>query len=65
MCESCQALKINGILCHESGCPDSWRDYWRSCKECGQEFKPEYKNQNTCSDECSRAYNGTGVLYEN
>ena len=25
-CDGCAILSINGVLCHETGCPDSWRD---------------------------------------
>jgi hypothetical protein len=46
MCQSCEALTINGVLCHEHGCPDAWRDYKRKCAWCGQEFIPENKYQN-------------------
>ena len=56
MCESCQALMINGVLCHETGCPDAWKDYKRECKWCGQEFSPETKEQVCCSDDCAESY---------
>ena len=35
MCQSCEVLNINGVNCHEIGCPDAWKDYTRECKECG------------------------------
>lgn len=25
-CNSCSPCRINGVLCHETGCPDAWRD---------------------------------------
>ena len=53
MCEQCEALIINGILCHEHGCPDAWKDYKRECTWCGQEFMPEYKDQTHCSEQCT------------
>lgn len=43
-CDSCQALRINGVFCHEAGCPNGrsrWcrnRQIWiklRTCFECG------------------------------
>ena len=34
-CNSCEALMINGVYCHEAGCPDAWRDYTSECAECG------------------------------
>jgi hypothetical protein len=57
MCQSCEALTINGVLCHELGCPDSWRDELRTCKWCGQEFKPEQRDQTCCCHTCAMAYN--------
>lgn len=58
MCKSCEALSINGINCHEIGCPDSWMDYKRECKECGCKFKPEKKGQIFCSQCCAASYSG-------
>ena len=54
----CEKLMINGVLCHEIGCPEAWRDYKRECLECGAEFTPEDRNQKCCSDECAEAYYG-------
>ncbi len=48
MCNSCEALMINGIYCHETGCPDAWRDSKAKCFECGCSFKPESQQQDTC-----------------
>ncbi len=53
MCKQCEALMINGVYCHEHGCPDAWRDYKRECRWCSQEFMPEYKDQIYCSDDCN------------
>ena len=50
-CDSCEALMINGVFCHETGCPNAWR-VMRSCGWCGQSFMPETQYQNCCSDEC-------------
>ncbi|KKL95470.1 hypothetical protein LCGC14_1854320, partial [marine sediment metagenome] len=41
MCSSCEAVMINGVHCHEFGCPDAWREKKRECPWCGQEFIPE------------------------
>ena len=57
MCNSCEVLNINGLNCHEIGCPDSWMDYKNKCAWCGQEFTPEYKGQKCCSDDCAQDYN--------
>lgn len=58
MCLSCEALYINGALCHELGCPDAWQDQTRECKECGCEFIAEDRHQAFCSDQCAYAYYG-------
>jgi len=58
MCQQCQIVHINGVKCHEQGCPDAWMDYTRDCKYCGCNFKPESKSQDICSQECADAYWG-------
>lgn len=47
-CDSCQAVAINGVGCHERGCPESWRQPWGDndpypapCWKCGFDFLPE------------------------
>jgi hypothetical protein len=45
MCNSCEALTINGVYCHEHGCPDAWKNKTIECKWCGNEFTPEEKEQ--------------------
>ena len=57
-CDSCDVLVINGVICHEHGCPDAWRDAERECKECGYQFKPEEREQYFCSEECAAIYYG-------
>lgn len=49
-CESCQSLAINGIPCHETGCPDAWRDRPYCCGECGADFIPESRQHRLCPD---------------
>ena len=56
MCKSCQVIRINGVLCHELGCPDAWRDEVRECLWCGNEFTPESQEQTCCSDDCYYAF---------
>ena len=42
-CDQCEALMINGVFCHETGCPNSQSRYavedgWikqRKCFDCG------------------------------
>jgi hypothetical protein len=57
-CKSCEVLVINGLRCHETGCPDAWRDYERECRWCGQPFQPENRWQVCCSEDCAEAYHG-------
>lgn len=54
MCESCEALTVNGVLCHEVGCPDAWMGEVRTCFECGCDFRAEERYQRCCWD-CLRA----------
>lgn len=58
MCKSCEVLYVNGLKCHEIGCPDAWKDYTLECKWCGATFKPEERHQECCSHSCTVAYNG-------
>ena len=52
MCNSCEVLNINGVNCHENGCPDAWKDYDVECSWCGANFEPEFKGQEHCSEQC-------------
>lgn len=56
MCNSCEALMINSIYCHEIGCPETWKDYQRECKWCGQSFRPKEKHQTCCNESCTESY---------
>jgi hypothetical protein len=58
MCDSCNAVRINGVLCHEHGCPEAWKDKERECKFCGSKFKPKTSNQHFCDDSCKKCYYG-------
>lgn len=47
-CDQCTAAMINGVFCHETGCPNSrkvfWMDEWITpvkCGECGAVFMDE------------------------
>ena len=57
MCDQCEVLNINGMNCHETGCPDAWKDEIRECKWCGTEFKPEDRDQQFCDVSCLESYN--------
>lgn len=56
MCQSCEAVRINGVLCHEIGCPDAWRDYSRDCQWCGATYMPDDQDQLCCDEACAAAY---------
>lgn len=49
-------MRINGVRCHEAGCPDAWRDQIRECLFCGTEFNPEVRSQTCCDEGCADAY---------
>lgn len=57
-CDSCEALAINGVLCHEHGCPDAWKSHKRECKWCGSTFTPETREQLFCSESCAESWGG-------
>ena len=56
-CPQCEALMINGVYCHETGCPDKWRNTVAECKWCGTEFVPVEAHQFFCDEGCAIAYN--------
>lgn len=58
VCESCQVARINGVLCHEHGCPDAWRTERRECRWCGSAFAPEQRWERECCECCAAAYRG-------
>ena len=45
-CNSCQAVMINGVFCHEVGCPMQTR----RCPACLKDFQPEVPGQRHCKD---------------
>jgi len=47
-CDGCSPSMINGVFCHEQGCPDAWRDKTKVCDECGFEFNPSERYQSVC-----------------
>jgi hypothetical protein len=53
-CDGCNPSRINGVLCHEAGCPEAWRDHAVACRECGCDFYPEERFRRVCED-CARA----------
>jgi len=61
-CDGCNPAMINGVLCHEHGCPDAWRDYQRECKWCGFKFFPVESGDYFCSYDCIESYYGQEVI---
>ena len=55
MCKSCNVLVINGIKCHEQGCPDAWKEEMVECVWCGEKFLPDAAGQKYCCDSCAGA----------
>jgi len=55
-CDQCNIMYINGVRCHETGCPDAWKEP-KECKWCGSIFIPDTKDQICCSEDCAEAYN--------
>lgn len=47
-CDSCDPARIQGVLCHEAGCPQAWRDESIECGQCGEEFYPAERGLNYC-----------------
>lgn len=55
-CQSCQMVNINGVPCHETGCPDQWKGETRKCKWCGEGFTPKTARQLFCTTDCCDSY---------
>ena len=55
---------IQGVRCHEHGCPDAWQDENRECSWCGSEFQPEGRWQAFDDDTCYASYNNLDVVNE-
>ena len=49
-CDGCSPVVIQGLFCHEIGCPEAWRDETRECRECGAKFHPSERHQQHCAD---------------
>lgn len=58
MCTQCEQLRINGVVCHETGCPEAWRDEIRECRECGTEFTPAARHIAFCCKGCLTSHYG-------
>lgn len=45
-CSQCQALAINGVPCHELGCPNEPRE----CEECGCAIESHHRHCQDCNE---------------
>lgn len=57
-CDQCEPVRINGTVCHETGCPDAWRDESIECRECGFNFIRDERYQTVCTDCVEAQYEG-------
>jgi len=61
-CDDCDSVTINGIPCHENGCPSDHINLLTGmkheviCNWCDSYFEPDYKRQNCCDDDCYDAF---------
>jgi hypothetical protein len=53
-CDQCQLLRINGVVCHEIGCPNATVS--KTCKWCDREFRTKDRFRQTCSPGCQKAW---------
>ena len=55
-------MAINGVVCHETGCPDRGIDpttgkpYHKECRWCGQTFAPDNVEETFCDGDCAESY---------
>jgi hypothetical protein len=47
-CDGCSPSVVNGVFCHEQGCPDAWRDSTKACDECGCDFYRTERYDSIC-----------------
>ena len=56
LCHSCEAVQVNGILVHEHGCPDRYRNESVPCFYCGFDYLAEsldeYRNHTRMCPDC-------------
>jgi len=57
-CNSCEVTYVDGVKCHEHGCPDAWKDNEKECRWCGALFTSIAENRTCCSEECRKSYFG-------
>jgi len=62
-CSQCQLMRIQGIVCHEIGCPLAYKDQLYECEICGNDFPPENRWDVVCED-CVRDAEELPQLFE-
>ena len=55
-CEQCEVMTIQGMRCHETGCPDAWQDETRICSWCGADFQPDNRWEAFDDESCYNSY---------
>ena len=55
-CDQCDVVAINGVVCHEFGCPNKWQDEMRECEWCGCMYLPKRKTSTCCNKSCAKAH---------
>lgn len=57
-CDGCSPARINGVLCHETGCPQAWRDQPKECYECGCDvYSPGRLATSVICEDCQQIAN--------
>ena len=54
-CDSCQMATIQGIPCHETGCPVDAEMRRNACGECGEQMETDGRNTRYCPS-CDTCY---------
>lgn len=49
-CDGCEIMIIQGVKCHEFGCPNAWQDKMIWCLNCHEDFIRDKKGQVVCID---------------
>lgn len=61
-CDQCELMTINGVICHETGCPNDWinpatgQGFETECVWCGGVFTPVFRGEKCCCNDCAHTY---------
>jgi hypothetical protein len=53
-CNSCSPSRVDGVICHEAGCPDAWKDNPKECSNCDRNYYAERRGLFGMCPRCSR-----------